>query len=325
MRNIWIAFVSILLAGVVSAQQPPSVVNHAGEAASLSGSANLPVERIGKNDLLGITVYDSPELTRTVRVDSNAEIRLPMLRHAIHAGGLYPSDLERAIAAALVEDKVLVAPVVSVAVVEYRSRPVSVVGAVRSPTTIQVTGTVTVLEAIAQAGGFTENAGSEVLITRQQLGADGQVTSTTQRIPVHGLSNSTDPSLNFDLQGGEVINVPEAGRVYVVGSVKRPGMYSITDGPQSSVLKSLALSGGLDHFSKHTAYIYRLEDGHSQRTEIPVELKKIMNRQAPDVPLLADDILYVPDAAGLRTSLTVLDRTILVGAGLAATLIYVTQ
>jgi polysaccharide biosynthesis/export protein len=323
MKSIGIAFLSILIAGSVSAQQQLNTAHNAAGAASLTGLANLPVERIGKNDLIGITVYDCPELTRAVRADSNAEIRLPMLRHAIHAGGLYPSDLEHAITAALIEDKVLVDPVVSVSIVEYRSRPISVVGAVKNTMTFQATGVMTLLEAISQAGGLTENAGSEILVSRQQSGEDGESSpAVVQRIPVHGLFDSADSSLNFELQGGEVISIPEAGRVYVVGRVKKPGVFSITDEAESSVLRALALSGGLDSFFKPIAYIYRLEDGHSQRTEIPIELKKIMNRRAPDIPLLASDILYIPDAAGLRASLTVLDRAILVGSGLGATLLY---
>jgi len=325
MRSIGITFLSIWIANSVYAQQPPSAVHNATGAVSFLDSSNLPVERIGKNDLLGITVYDSPELTRTVRVDSNAEIRLPMLRHAIHTGGLYPSDLEQAIRAALIADKVLVDPIVSVSIMEYRSRPISVVGAVRHPMTFQATGVVTLLEAISQADGLTENAGSEILVSRPQPGTGGQSTLLMQRISVHDLVGSADPFLNFELQGGEVISVPEAERIYVVGNIKKPGAFSLTDDSQSSVLKALALSGGLDRFSKHTAYIYRLEAGHSQRTEVPIELKKIMNRQAPDVPLLANDILYIPDAAGLRASLTVLDRSVMVGSGLGATLLYVSH
>ncbi len=248
-----------------------------------------------------------------------------MLRHSIHAGGLYPSDLEGSIRTALIEDRVLIDPVVSVSIVEYRSRPISVVGAVRSPITFQATGEMTLLEAVSHAGGLADNAGPEVLIHREQVGADGNLTPAVQRIPTHSLYDSTAPSVNFELQGGEVISVPEAGRVYVVGNIKKPGAFPIIDGPESSVLKALALSGGLDRFSKPTAYIYRLEEGHSQRTEIPIELKKIMKRQAPDVPLMANDIFYVPDAAGLRASLAILDRSIMVGAGLGTTLLYISR
>jgi polysaccharide export outer membrane protein len=321
MKNVGIALLNVLITGSALAQQPSTVHNTAG-GSSFTEASNLPVERIGKNDLIGVTVYDCPELTRTVRVDSNAEIRLPMLRHAVHAGGLYPSDLEHAITNALVVDKVLIDPLVSVSIVEYRSRPISVIGAVKNPTTFQASGSVTVQEAISQAGGFTDNAGAEIIVSQQHLVTNGEPASTSRHISVHDLLAYPDPSSDFTLQGGEVISVPQAGRVYVVGNVKKPGMFSITGDSDSSLMKVLALSGGLDRFSKHTAYIYRLEEGHSQRTEIPIALKMIMNRQAPDVPIEADDILYIPDAAGLRASLTVLDRAIIISAGLGATLLY---
>jgi polysaccharide export outer membrane protein len=125
------------------------------------------------------------------------------------------------------------------------------------------------------------------------------------------------------LEGGEEVRVPEAGRVFVLGDVKKPGAFYITDGSESSVMKALALSEGLDSFSSHKAYIYRLEAGSSGRNEIPIELKKIMDRKSPDVPLLANDILYIPNATGARASLKVLETSIGVGAALGAAMIYV--
>jgi polysaccharide export outer membrane protein len=127
--------------------------------------------------------------------------------------------------------------------------------------------------------------------------------------------------MNFKLQGGEVIRVPEAGRVYVLGNVNRPGMFPITDGSGSSVLKVLALSGGVEHYTRAIAYVYRMQDGKEARNEIPIELKKIMDRKSPDVPLLADDILYIPEATGRKNTLTALNRIALVGVGLTADLL----
>ncbi len=94
MRNLVIALLTIAAAGLVSAQRQPIPSDIGGGATSLNESSNLPVEQIGKDDLIGITVYDSPELTRTIRVDSEGEIHLPMLRKPIRAAGLYPADLE---------------------------------------------------------------------------------------------------------------------------------------------------------------------------------------------------------------------------------------
>jgi polysaccharide export outer membrane protein len=140
---------------------------------------------------------------------------------------------------------------------------------------------------------------------------------------VHGLISGEDAALNLHLEGGEEIRVPEAGRVFVLGRVKKPGAFFITDGSESSVMKALALSEGLDTFPSHKAYIYRVEGSNGGRNEIPIELKNIMNRKSPDVPLLANDILYVPDATGARASLKVLETSIGIGAALGASMIYV--
>jgi polysaccharide export outer membrane protein len=280
------------------------------------------VEKIGNDDLVGITVYDAPELTRTVRVGSDGTIRLPMLRQHIPAAGLYPAELETAITAALTDGNVLVDPIVTVSVVEYRSRPISVSGAVKKPVTFQSTGSVTLLDALAQADGLADNAGAEILVSKNSSAADGKSAMLIQRIPVKGLMGAEDPALNLHLEGGEDIRVPEAGKVFVLGRVKKAGAFFITDGSESSVMKALALSGGLDTFPSHSAYIYRVEGGSGGRNEIPVDLKKIMDRKSPDVALMANDILYVPDATGARASLKVLETTLAIGAGLGGALIY---
>jgi polysaccharide export outer membrane protein len=209
-----------------------------------------------------------------------------------------------------------------VSIVEYQSRSITVAGAVKMPQTFQATGNVTLLDAISKAQGFTENAGAEILVSNQELGQDGKPTTLSQRIPVRELLDGTNPSLNLSLIGGEVIRVPEAGRVFVLGDVKKPGAFYITDGAESSVLKALALSGGLDAHPRSMAYIYRTEGGIGGRNEIPVELKRIMERKKTDVALLPNDILYIPDATGRRVSLKVLESTVGVATVLGAAVMY---
>ena len=325
MRTMSIALLAIATTISVNAQQQSTPIHAGSGATSLSEISNLPVERIGKDDLVGITVYDSPELTRTVRVGSEGEIRLPMLKHPIQAAGLYPAELEKAVTTALINEQVLVDPIVTVSVVEYRSRPISVSGAVKHPITFQATGTVTLLDAISQAEGLADNAGSEILVSRQATGTTDKSVMLTQRISARNLMSGEDPSLNLQLEGGEEIRVPEAGRFFVVGNVKKPGAFYITDGLESSVMKALALSEGLESFSGHKAYIYRVEGANGGRREIPIELKKILSRKSPDVPLMASDILYVPTASGARASMKVLEASVGIGAGLGAALIYVTR
>ncbi len=325
MKYLALALIPILTASMLCAQtQPgtPGASSVGAGATTLNASANLPIARIGSYDLLGITVYDSPELTRTVRVDSDGTIRLPMLTKHIQAAGLYPEELEKAITTELINEQILVDPIVTVSVAEYQSRPISVVGSVKTPVTFQDTGVVTLLDAITRAGGLSQDAGQEILVSRDQTGADGKMSTMVQRIPVKGLFDGIDLSLNPTLQGGDVVRVPEAGRIYVVGNVKSPGAFEITDGSESSVLKIMALSHGLERYSQRTAYVYRTEGGSGGKSTIPIQLKKIMDRKSPDVPLMANDILYVPEDGGRRTTHAVLAGMALVGVTLGTTLLY---
>ncbi len=323
MRRLTIWLLAIAAASTGWGQQQANSNRQGAGAASVIEGANLPVEKIGKDDLIGITVYDAPELTRSLRVDAEGNIRLPMLRQHIQAAGLSPAELEAAISTALTEGNVLVDPIVTVSVMEYRSRPITVSGAVRNPSTFQATGTVTLLDAITRAGGLADNAGAEILVSKPSSATDDKSPMLVQRIPVHSLIGGEDPALNLHLEGGEDIRVPEAGRVFVLGRVKKPGAFYITDGAESSIMKALALSEGLDSFPSHKAYIYRIEGGSGARNEIPIDLKNIMDRKSPDVALMENDILYVPDATGARASLKVLETTIGIAAGVGTALLYV--
>src|SRR5882724_10997342 len=180
------------------------------------GGANLPAQKIGPNDLLAISVYDAPELTRTVRVGADGLIRLPMFKRQIKADGLMPAQLEAAIAEAVIAEQLIVDPFVTVTVAEYSSYPISVAGAVKQPLTFQANGPVTLLEAITRAGGLSQEAGPEILVSRPKTASDSAGSSLVQRIPVRGLIDAADPALNIRLTGGEEVRVPDVGRIYVI-------------------------------------------------------------------------------------------------------------
>jgi polysaccharide export outer membrane protein len=129
-----------------------------------------------------------------------------------------------------------------------------------------------------------------------------------QRIPVKGLIDTADEALNVTLEGGEEVRVPQIGRVFVVGNVKRPGAFRIEDGFGLTVLKALAMAEGLAPFATRQAFIYQRGDSGSQ--EVTVELRKILDRKAPDLPLSANDILYIPDNRRQRVTLGALEKAI---------------
>jgi len=279
--------------------------------------ANLPPQPAGANDLLSVYVYRAPELTRTVRVDDQGHIRLPMLEQPIPVAGLMPSEIEQAIAQALKDAGLFVDPIVEVTIAQYASRPVSVVGAVRKPVTFQVEGKVTLLDALARAEGLSDQAGEYVLLTIP-AGRNGRAHPTIRRIPVKELIDGANLEFNMELRGGEEIRIPEAGRVYVLGNVRQPGAYPVRDSNEATLMKVLALAGGLDRFHSKFAYIYRRQPGATQLREIEVPLAKIMERKLPDVPLEANDVLYIPDNKGRRRAVAIIDRAVGFGATTAS-------
>jgi polysaccharide export outer membrane protein len=280
------------------------------------------MQTIGANDLIAISVYDSPELTRTVRVSAAGWISIPMLRGKLRAQGLMPSELEGEIGKALQTEEVLVKPLVTVTIVEYHSRPISVMGSVKRPITFQAEAPVTLLDALARAEGLTLEAGPVILLTRfQDAGALASAPSV-QRIPVAALIDKANPEMNVKLTGGEEILIPAVGRVFVVGNVKRPGAFVLHDAGQGTVLQMVALAEGLAPYSGKLAYIYRrAQDG--SRAEMPIELAAILKRKSADVMVLPDDILYIPDNAGRRLAVTTMERLLSFGSTAGATaLIY---
>jgi polysaccharide biosynthesis/export protein len=309
-RILRTALIFLSAAAAAFAQSRPQNIDQ--QTASV---ANLPSHQIAPNDLIGLSVYDAPELTRTIRVGPDGLIDLPMLNGGIKAEGLLPNQLEAVIAAALKEQKILIKPIVTVTIMEYNSRFVTVMGAVHKPLTFPVVGTTRLLDALARAEGLTDESGPELLLTRN--GA-----TESEHIDLKELLGGSNQALNFPLEGGEQIRVPEARKIFVVGNVKKPGPIPVRDNSQSSILQLLAVVAGVTSYSADTAWIYRVEPGTIKRHEIPVELKKIMARKAPDVTLLPDDILYIPDNTGKRNRDETIKSVLMYGSAPLAAMIY---
>jgi len=271
---------------------PPSPQEPAG---------NIGADPVGPGDLIFISVVGSPELTRSFRVSSMGTLSVPFLPEPLQVNGLFAPEIEKVVARELEHQRVLVEPTVSVMVMEYRSRPVNVAGAVKHPLTLQALDGLKLLDAIARAEGLAPEAGPEILVSRPD-------SEEIQKIPVMQLFSGANPSLNIALRGGELIRVPEADKVYIVGNVKNPGTYPLKELEGLSVLKALALAQGLSPYARNEAYVYRLIPGTSNRQEILVPLKGILQRKSPDVRLLANDIFYVPDDSRKRLTTNMIEK-----------------
>lgn len=276
-------------------------------------AGNLPVQKIGPQDLLAVQVYDAPEFSRTIRVLDSGEIKLPMMEKNIHVAGLFPADIEALITDEIKHEHLLIDPYVTVTVSDYHSRPISVTGAVKTPTIFQAIGSVSLLDALAKAGGPADNAGGEIIVTRPN-GASGQ--QSVQRIPIKALNNGSDPTLNLKLEGGDLVMVPIIGTVVVAGNVHVSGVYPVQDSGTTTVMTAIAQAQGLGDFKPPKVYIYR-PDEQGVKHEIEINLKAILDRKKPDVTLQAKDVLYVPDNNGKKNFSMWMDRISGVGTGAA--------
>lgn len=302
---------------------------------------------IGAGDLVHVDVFGVPDLSRDVRVSQTGDITFPLLPGLIHVAGLDVFQLQNKIGQLLIENGLVSHPQVSVIVKEQNSQPISIVGAVRHPMVYQAVRPTTLLQLLAEAGGIGDDAGGDVIITRpthpgSQIG-DPKASATSgdppsdppgadppgadppapapQIITVH-LQELLDSGISKDIpvRGGDVVRVPTAGIVYVIGAgIAQPGGYVLQGhGENVTILRVVALAHGLTNFAKaDSSVILRTNPLTGKREEIRVRIKQIEKNKAPDVPVISNDILYIPDSAGKKALARVGESAI--GIGTAVT------
>lgn len=287
--------------------------------AASAPTTSLPDHKLVPNDLISVSVYDEPELSRSVRVGKDGTVVMPLLKDPVHVEGLLPRELEDEISHELVDQQILVHPLVTVAILEYASRMISVVGDVKVPGQFTITNSITLLEALAKSGWTTTDAGPDLLFSKS-------ASDPPRRINIEQLQTTTDPAINLVLTGGEVVNVPDAPKVWVTGNVTHPQAVPVRKPGDATVLKVVASVEGLTQYYAKTAYIYRADpaDG-GRRHEIPVPLKAIMHRKSQDVPLIADDILLIPDDNGYIRRQILSELQTLSGGAASAMIVYGAQ
>jgi polysaccharide export outer membrane protein len=290
----------------------------AAACAQQAVSPSLPLQKLGPGDLIQIQVFNFPEFSRSTRISANGTIQLPLVKDPIPVAGKLPAELERQIGDLLRGEELVLKPAVTVAVLDYGSRPVSVAGAVHQPLIFQAVGRVTLIDALIRAGGLTPEAGPEILVNRD--GADGKPVNTIH-VNARLLYSEDGAALNMVLAGGEQIRVPLAGKIYVVGDVKTAGAFPVTDNTDTTVLKALSLAGGVGSFPSAEAYVIRRDEISGTKQRLKINLAAIVKQKSPDFPLLADDILYVPDNLRRKEINVILDRLSSVGAAITTGII----
>ena len=232
---------------------------------------------VGAQDVLKVTVFDEPQLSGTFRVDVDGAFTYPFLGR-IKAVGQNLRSIEAELGR-LLADGYVRRPQVAIEVEQYRSRSIFVVGEVRSPGKYALSGEMTLIEAIAQAGSTTQAAGSEVLILHaadpgqaEQAEPGATPDSRTTRINLTDLQSGTILN-NVMLREGDTIFVPKAERFFVTGHVRSPGAYTYERG--MTVLQAVSLAGGLsEKGSDRGIKVVRVVNG--QKREIGVKLTDVI-------------------------------------------------
>lgn len=280
-------FLSLVWALPVWSQSvsPSKPAPAAGESLS---DPTAPALRISAGDLIDINVFDTAELSAKLRVDERGDITVP-LAGTLHVAGLTAEEAAHAIEVRFRETNILKDPHVSVTVLEYATQGVTVLGEVRNPGVYPLLGAHGLLDLISAAGGVTPNAGPTVTVTHR---------ADPEHPVVVDLDNKSGHNTAFHagISPGDTIMVSQAGIVYVVGAVTRPGGFLIQRKDRLTVLQAIALAQGTNRTAAlNQAKLIRTTT--TGRQELPVPLKKILANHAPDELLADGDILFVPSSA----------------------------
>jgi polysaccharide export outer membrane protein len=264
--------------------------------------------RLGPGDLLEISVYGVPELTQRVRVANSGEVSLPLIDRVPLAGRTVEeaqSEIERL----LVEGGYLNQPHVSILVLEFGSG-VNLLGEISRPGIYPAPGSRRLLDIIAAAGGLTANAGRVITISHRERPDDPETVI---------LSSDPKQTLqrNVDVLQGDTIIVSRAGVVYVVGEVQQPSGFIMESSQTLTVLKAIAMAHGTTRVAALDKSRVIRKQSTGQVQEIPIPLKKILQAKAPDLPLQADDIVFVPSSKGKNIAVRSLETLVQIGTGIS--------
>jgi polysaccharide export outer membrane protein len=216
---------------------------------------------VGPQDVLIITSYDQPDLTGKFTVETDGSFTYPLIGR-VYIGGLTLRAVEDLLRKALVAGAFFNNPEVTVAVEQYRSQRVYIVGEVRTPGAYALSGDMRLVEALAQAGSTTAMASSEVVIVHES--------SESERVDLRELEQG-DLSQNVRLLNGDTIFVQRAESVYVFGQVRNPGAYPFRQ-KNTTVLQALSLAGGItDRGSTSRIQIVRIVDGKKKEIAAALE------------------------------------------------------
>lgn len=305
-----------LLACIGASAQEPS--------ATVTVPSAPPGYVLGAGDQFILEVADLEELNgKTHRIDNDGTVSLPLIGRIQAAGYTLPqfeAELDRKLVGQLKE------PHITVTVTEILSQPVTILGEVNSPGVHQIRGPKSLAEVLSLAGGLKPDAGYRVTITRKKTAGklplsdvreDSATGIVTGEVSVNDIVEARSPAENIDILPYDVVTVPRAKLVYVMGEVHKPGGFTLDQRNTASVLQVLALAEGLTpSASKKHAIVMREEPGADRRTEIPVDLGKVIGGKEAEVKLQPNDILYVPNSTMHTIKIRAIEAAVATGTGI---------
>ncbi len=281
---------------------------------------------LGPGDQVVVHVADMDDLPQTpLRIDPGGSIDLPMVGR-VQASGLTMDQLRAELTSRLT--KYIHTPDVTINLSATESRPVSVVGEVTNPGVHQLLGTTRLLDVLSFSGGLKTDAGPDVLVTRKGAWghidrADATVDSatgdSTASIPLDNLMKLKTPEDNIVVHPGDVVSVPRGELIYVLGDVRKAGGFILSEHRTMPLLQALTMAEGLapDSSASHARILRPSPGGDGPPKEINVDVTKIEKGQTSDVPLYANDVLYIPHSGIKATSRRAMEAAIGITSGLA--------
>lgn len=278
---------------------------------------------MGPGDSVKIWALGVDEITdKPIKIDTSGNIELPLIGR-VQAGGLTVDQFEAELLQRLHSE--IRSPRVSVEVVEFGSQPVTIMGAVNQPGVHQLQGQKTLAEVLSLAGGLKTDCGPRINISRSmKWGAiplsnaknDATGQYSIAEVDVKELMGAQNPALNIQIEPNDVITVPVADMVYVIGEVKKPGGIVLNEKSSVSVLEALSHAEGLTGTpSAQHSKILRAVPGETQRQEIPLDLKKVLAGKGEDLALRPNDILFVPSSLPKRAAVRALEAAVQTATG----------
>jgi polysaccharide export outer membrane protein len=307
----------VMLGGLACAQSPAGVLTpqtgQAGAAAQKAPEARSVTDQFRPNYVLrpgdqvlirAAGIQDISE--RPFLIDSDGFVELPTLGR-VKAGGASVAQFEELLFK--LSKEYVREPQVTVTVVQFSNEPVFFVGAFKTPGIYPLNGRRTLIEMMAAVGGLQPNASRRIKITRRKDSGEIPLSnavpaqdgsSSSVEINMARLRDNLNPAEDIVLQPFDVISVERAESVYVGGQVAKVGALELQERDAMSVIQALTQAGGLlPGADAKRAVILRPVLSTSRRAEIPVNLKRILSSEDHDVPLLPNDVLYVPKSGGI--------------------------